>query len=231
MFSGVFLAMTARELADHLPKKAAYMACHFSPYSTGLSNTPRQLPENSILLVDDSIPIQGHNPEIIVEQLQEILERFSINAVILDFQRELTQKAEQMVTSISQALSCPVAVTEPYAVSSNCPVFLSSPPANKSLINYLKPWLNREIYLEIAPQTWQITVTETGSCMQMIDSADNLPLEDSNLHCHYKVQVLPDQAIFTLQRTKKDLAALADQAYQLGVRSVVGLYQELCKLQ
>ena len=41
-----FLAMTAAEIrgTETLPPKTAWMACHFSPYSTGLSNLPKDLP-------------------------------------------------------------------------------------------------------------------------------------------------------------------------------------------
>ena len=41
----LYLAMTAAELsaAEALPRKMAYMACHFSLYGTGLSNIPEQL--------------------------------------------------------------------------------------------------------------------------------------------------------------------------------------------
>ena len=37
-----YLAMTAAEMtqAGSLPRHAAWMACHFSPYSTGLTNLP-----------------------------------------------------------------------------------------------------------------------------------------------------------------------------------------------
>ena len=41
-----YLAMTAAEMtqAGSLPRHSAWMACHFSPYSTGLTNLPDRLP-------------------------------------------------------------------------------------------------------------------------------------------------------------------------------------------
>ena len=47
-----YLAMTAAEMigSTFLPQKAAWMACHFSPYSTGLCNLPSALPPGSLLI-------------------------------------------------------------------------------------------------------------------------------------------------------------------------------------
>ena len=232
MFSKVFLAMTSREMESTLPNRIAYMACHFSPYSAGLSNAPRQLPENSLLLVDDSMPVQGHDPKLVADQLKELAERFSVSAVLLDFQREQSDPATEMVSAILQVLPCPVAVTESYAKELDCPVFLSPPPINKALQDYLAEWLTQGVYLEVAPEMRKLTVTESGcedAALPMnTDSA--LPLTDKRLHCHYGIEVFPDRAVFTLQRTKEDLAALAEEAYTLGVQGAVGLYQELSRL-
>ena len=45
-----YLAMTAAEIAAAgAPAYGlAYMACHFSPYGTGLVNLPRELPEGRL---------------------------------------------------------------------------------------------------------------------------------------------------------------------------------------
>ena len=53
-----FLAMTAAEMqnSSQLPPKIAWMACHFSPYGLGLSNLPKELPSDSLLMVDDITP-------------------------------------------------------------------------------------------------------------------------------------------------------------------------------
>ena len=53
-----FLAMTAAEIrgTETLPPKTAWMACHFSPYSTGLSNLPKALPPGSMICYDREFP-------------------------------------------------------------------------------------------------------------------------------------------------------------------------------
>lgn len=229
MFSNVFLAMTAKELGEFTPKRTAYMACHFSHCSKGLSNLPQNLPEESLLLLDDSMPPNGHDPNTVISTLQELVDKFSIKAVLLDFQNKKAKETECMASAILQALSCPVAVTEVYAGDLGCPVFLSPPPANKSLRRHFAPWQKHGIYLEIAPEHLEIAVTERGSTSRSlpVNAPQNLPLTDDTLHCHYSVSVSKDQAVFTLERTKEDLSALVQEAYQAGVLGAVGLYQEL----
>lgn len=230
MFSGVFLAQTSREMTEFRPKRLAYMALHFSPYSRGLSNGPKELPPGSILLLDDSMPADGHDPQAVTDQLKLLVDQFSPQGVLLDFQRPKTQESEHMVSCILQALPCPVAVTESYAEVLQCSVFLSPPPVNTALENYLQPWLKQGIYLEIAPDALEIAVTENDSTTVQISPTQNLPLVDKRLHCHYSVAVLPQQAVFTLARYKEDLLTLVQEAENIGVLGCVGLYKELRNL-
>ena len=227
MFSNVFLALTGGEIAEPLPERVAYMALHFSPYSAGLSNAPRVLPSGSILLLDDSMPAENHDPQTVVDQLKQLIDQFSSHGILLDFQRPKTKESECMVSYILEALPCPVAVTESYATVLSSPVFLSPPPVNKALEDHLKPWLAQGIYLEIAPDALEITVTQTESIARQIPPVKTLPLEDKRLHCHYNVEVLSHKAVFTMGRHPEDLPALVAEAEQLGVLGCVGLYKEL----
>lgn len=224
MFSRVFLAVTGRESESLRPKRTAYMACHFSASGSGLSNMPRALPGGSILLLDDSMPVQGHNPDTVAQQLNELVKNFSVQAVLLDFQRPPTEDSKRMVTAILQSCSCTAAVTPAYA-QKGFPVFLPPPPVNKPLAEYLKPW--NKVFLELASEGLEITVTKDGSQFSSVYPASPLPLEDKRLHCHYSVKVFPGKAIFTLSRSREDLATLAREAEKLGVLGTVGLYQEL----
>lgn len=230
MFSHIFLGVTAGELAEFCPSKAAYMACHFSPYGTGLSNLPQSLPKGSIILLDDSTPPRGHEPKQVQEQLLQLIDRFHPEAVILDFQGEKTAEHTAMAEHLVHTLPCTVAVTEMYAGSLGCPVFLAPPPANKGLITHLGLWTKQGVYLEIAPMAVQITVTEDGCTSMPIPFPKNLPLQDTKLHCHYNIESFPKKAVFTLCRTKEDLHTLVQQAKDLGVLGCVGLYQELIRL-
>lgn len=224
MFSQVFLAVTGKETETARPERTAYMACHFSPGGVGLSNTPGSLPPGSILLLDDSMPVQGHNPESVVAQLNELVERFSVWAVLLDFQRPPTEEAKAMSAAILRGCCCTVATTPAYVIN-GFPVFLPPPPVNKSLKEYLKPW--DKVFLELATEGLEITVTKDGRQFSSAYPTAPLPLQDDRLHCHYGVTVSPGKAVFTLNRTREDLAALAHEAKILGILGLVGLYQEL----
>ena len=85
-----YLAMTAAEMRNisQFPEKIAWMACHFSPYSTGISNLPQTLPAGSLLILNDIIPFHGHDPQRIAHQLTDCLEQHNCAGVLLDFQRK-----------------------------------------------------------------------------------------------------------------------------------------------
>ena len=91
-----FLAMTAAEIrgTETVPPKTAWMACHFSPYSTGLSNLPKALPPGSMVILDDITPIHGHDSETIAAQLRPRLDALKCSGVLLDFQRPGYEEAE-----------------------------------------------------------------------------------------------------------------------------------------
>jgi len=227
MFSQVFLAVTAREMEAILPARTAYMACHFSAGGKGLSNMPRTIPKGCILLLDDSMPVQGHDPELVTGQLNDLAKAFSLKAILLDFQRDCTKEADRMISTIVKDCACTTAVTPAYAKGRDCRVFLPPPPVNKPLNAYVAPWLKRGVFLEIAPEGLQIIVTQSGSKAISIPPAANLPMTDNRLFCHYSVKVFPEKAVFTLTRTREDLASMVQQAHNLGVLGTVGLYQEL----
>ena len=78
------LAMTAAEIsyASKLPANPAYMACHFSAYGTGLSNMPTQLPKDSLLILNDRVPVCGHDHDLIPEQLRQLVQSLKCNALL-----------------------------------------------------------------------------------------------------------------------------------------------------
>lgn len=226
----LYLAETAAEFASNSPKPAhlAWMACHFSPYGTGLTNLPRQLPKDSLLILNDRTPVCGHDPELVSSTLMEIVERLHCRGILLDFQRPDCPDTAAIAAQAA-ALPCPVAVSEYYAEALTCPVFLAAPPLHKPLSEYLKPWQGREVWLEAATECIQITVTEKCSIISALhDSQDTkYPHHDAMLHCRYRTEVENDCIRFTLYRGKEELAALLQEAKQHGVTHAVGLYQQL----
>jgi len=226
-----FLAQTCAEFAqcDKNPEKIAWMACHFSPYGTGLSNLPRMLPEGSMLIVNDRIPICGHDPKRIAKQISEIVSEFSCSAVLLDFQRPGCELTYEVVRSVIQRLSCPVGVSHLYAAGFSCPVFLPPPDLDVPILSHLAPWDGREIWLEAALDMAQFTVTENG-CTSLplpYSPPEGNVLRDEKLCCSYRCDIHDDAAVFTLWRTPEDLGRLLELSAQLGVTRSVGLYQQL----
>lgn len=223
----IYLAMTAWEMEHKkLPPRCGWMACHFSPYGQGLSNVPRQLPADTLLIVNDRIPPWGHDPSLIAEQLQEVLTDFSPRGVLLDFQRPYGKETAQIAAEVSK-LPCPVAVTELYAGDCDSAVFLPPVPLNKSLQAHLSPWKGRQIWLEVDLSDLTMTVTQDGCHTAQESAVLTEPLlADTKLHCHYSISLQDDRAVFSLTRKPEDLTELLQEAEELGVTLAAGLYQE-----
>ena len=224
-----YLAMTAAEFAnvDPLPEKIVWMACHFSCYGTGLSNLPSILPEGSIIILNDRTPPDRHDPQRITAQLLELVTELKPDGLLLDFQRRGIDLNRQLAQMLPNAFPCPVGVTAEYAGDSGCAVFLEPPPLHITLNDYITPWAEREIWLEIAPQTFTYTVTEKGC---NIEEQENFSLPEpvfpeNSLFCRYHTELLEDAAVFTLQRTREDLTAMLENSS--GITRAVGLYQQL----
>jgi len=226
-----YLAMTAAEFAavQEFPPNIGWMACHFSPYGTGLSNLPPSLPPGSLLILNDRIPICGHDPERIGNQLKQAAETMDSTGILLDFQQPDNQALADMAAHLTDSLPCPAAVSEHYAANLNCPVFMSPCPHHTHLQEHIALWDGREIWLDLATDAETITLTKKGA--QIISLPPGEMPEgghwDQQLHCHYSTQTGEDFARFTLWRTKDDLENLAREAEELGVATLVGLYQEL----
>ncbi len=231
MVTDTFLAMTGAEILGKrsLPGNIGWMACHFSPYGTGLSNLPKELPAGSLLILNDRIPIHGHDPERIAAQLREVIEKLHCTGLLLDFQQPDSPETARITRHLSGALSCPVAVSEPYAVELDGPVFLPPLPHHVALADYIAPWHGREIWLEAALDGEVITLTEGGAEANPLSPAEfpESGHKEEVLHCHYCTELTENTAKFTLWRTNEDLTLLLEEADQMGISTTVGLYQEL----
>lgn len=224
-----YLAMTNGEFIHPIstPWQPAWMACHFSPYGSGLTNLPKQLPPGSLLILNDRIPPMNTNPEDIFNALDQVITANNCHALLLDFQHQNCSELSDIVKHLEK-LPCPVAVSYPYAKTSSCPVFLPPVPILSTLADYLHPWTGREIWLEVALSSAQISVDAQGSKSENVAYENQaFPFRNEDLCCHYKISLHKDTAEFHLQRTRQDLDALLNQAEQLGVTTAVGLWQEL----
>lgn len=224
-----FLAMTAAEIRRNsaIPERIAWMACHFSPYGLGLSNLPRSLPPGSVLMVDDITPIRGHDPQIILDQLGSCIEFLSCSGVLLDFQQPGNEEAGALVEILTAGLPCPVAVSHWYAGAGTCPVCLPPVPPSEPPEDYFAPWQGREIWLELALDGEEITVTEEGASFSPLPAAPAEPeFFDETLLCRYHCDVQEAAVRFTLRRAAEDLERFLAEAEKHSVTKAVGLYQE-----
>ena len=224
----LYLAMTAAEIrgSQDFPPHLSYMACHFSPYGTGLSNCPTQLPEGTMLILNDRTPIHGHDHELIAEQLSQLLEKWKCSGVLLDFQRPDTPQLAMLAEKLAVSLPCPLGISDLYAKDLNCSVFLPPVMPDTPLAEHLAPWQGRDIWLDVSTESQEITITEHGA------SSVILPRQifpachgDASLHCHYRIKV-GENIRFTLFRTEQDIQDLLAEAEKLGISRAVGLYQE-----
>lgn len=225
----LYLAMTAAEFRENgaLYPHLAWMACHFSPYGTGLSNLPTQLPKGSILMVNDRTPVFGHDPQLIARQLAEVAAQLECSGILLDLQRPPEPQATAIAEAVS-AVDCPVAITPQYAQGLECALFLPSVPLTTSPEAYFSPWKGREIWLEMATEYACIRVTPEGS-RQILCEKPPLPYlhTDEHLHCRYCMDVQQEHIDFHLCRDETMLQTLMEESEKLGVRRFVGLYQQL----
>ena len=227
----VYLALSAAEFytCETLPPKAAYMACRFSPGGNGLSNIPDFLPKDSLLILDDSNPYQNHDFDLILSQLENAVSGLKPVALLLDFQRHGIEPVQRLVNIITAALPCPVVVSSFYAEALDCPVFLPPGPLYKPLTDFLRPYKNRQIWLDAAPVCAQMVITPKTAqyISQMPEFCDPHGHYDPSLHCHYHIKIEQEQIVFTFSRGCDSLAAWLQEAETLGVCGAVGLYHEL----
>lgn len=225
------LAMTSSEIAavSTLPPRISWMSCHFCAYTEGITGIPETLPEGSMLILTDRESPSGHSADLVAQQLLESVQRFGCESVLLDFQRPREPESDAIVRAITQALPCPVAVTEGFADGLSCPVFLSPCPLHVPMAAYLKPWCNREIWLEAALCQETITVTKSGTSFDPVYPARQLDggFYHKRLLCRYYIAVSDTQITFTLFDTPETLNEKLILAQQLGVSRAVGLWQEL----
>ena len=224
----LYLAQTTAEMAGNpLPRNAAFLSCRFSPGGQGLSNFPDRLPRCSILILDDSTPMDGHDPRLIIEQLSREISRLDCEALLLDFQRPGNGGQQELAKMFTQSLPCSAAISELYAGELDCPVFLPPLPPDKCLSEYLMPWADREIWLEAALDGVMLTLTEAGCTAAPLFDFPEGGLTDEKLHCRYTIETTADSALFRLWRTRSDLDALLAEAEAFGVTRAIGLWQEL----
>lgn len=229
MAFALYLALTAAELREYdgAYPHLAWMACHFSPYGTGLSNLPTQLPEGSLLMLNDRTPVFGHDPDLVAAQLADAAQRLKCSGILLDFQRPDEPQTHTIADAVCQ-LPFPVGITPQYAQGRKCAVFLPPLPLTATPEKHLAPWPDREIWLEAATESLCIRVTKEGN-QRLPPTGTDLPYPhiDRHLHCRYRIEVQQEYIDFHLCRDAETLTQLMEVGEKLGIKRFVGLYQQL----
>lgn len=227
MPSPLFLAATAAEFQamQTISDKIGWMACHFSPYGTGIANLPPALPAGSMLILNDRTPVYGHDPQRIADTLSALAEQYQCSRILLDLQRPGEALTQRIVRAVTEAAGCPVGVTPPYAEDPACPVLLPPVPPHQTPQDYLSPWEGRRVWLEVALNSALYRITEQGCHTEAALSEGSFPHRDEALHCHYNISIRPDAIEFHLCRQADDLPGLLQDASQ--AECFVGLHQEL----
>jgi hypothetical protein len=233
MVTSRYLAVTAAELPGiaTADQKIAFMACHFSPYAAGLSNIPTALPTGSMLILNDRIPICGHDPSRIADQLLQTIKALGCDSLLLDFQRPENAETASLCRFLAEAIPCPLGISHHYANNTDCYAFLSAPPLDMPLGEYLKPWKGRKIWLEAALETTELTIRYDGckAASLLYEPPPDQTFIEEALHCRYRCQVFDDAVRVSLYRTIDQLDGLLEEAGYLGVEKAIGLYQQLGK--
>lgn len=223
MATGRYLAMRLAEFDPNgeIPPKTAWMVCPFSPEWT---TPPALAPGSLLILTDEELPA-----EIDQEQIGQAVRAMDCAGVVLDFQKQKTAQTAAFAARLTASLPCPVAVSEAYAAGLDCPVFLSPCPHHVPLSEHLAPWQGREVWLDLAVDAEVITLTAEGAVISPMVPEESPPLchREERLHCHYSIETETDCARFTLWRTKEDVDNLQQKAEALGIKTFVGLRQEL----
>ena len=201
------------------------MACHFSPYGTGLSNLPTDLPEGSMLILNDRTPIGGHDPVLIAEQLRDLAHAMGCSRVLLDLQRPGEASTAAVAKAVLEAAACPVAVSTWYAEDLPCPVFLPLVPLLQSPQDHLKAWQGREVWMEIAQEEATYIVTAEGCSRHPMTASAAMPHTDESLCCRYSVFPRENSVDFSVRKDWDMLMAAFENLPQ--ITCLVGLYQEL----
>ena len=225
----IYLAVTGAEIisASQSRKPLAWMGCHLSAGGSGISGVPASLPPDSILVLTDQMPPQGHDPQQIAQELVDAAHQLNCSRILLDFQRPQSDAGNQIVEHILTLANLPVGVSEGYGAHLRCAVFLRPPPLWTALDDHIAPWKGREIWLEAAQEDAVVTVTTAGSHYTTCHKDYPYPFQSEALQVAYRIETGPDQLRVYLHRGPKELQELLHQAKQLGICTAVGLYEHL----
>ena len=221
----MFLAMTEDEIRDNsqLPSNIAFLGCHFSSTGSILTGLPESLPAGCGIILDDRNPITSQNLTEIADTIEEMKPAF----LLLDFQLPPADQSLRLAQTIVKR-TIPTAMPPAYGKELTCSLLLPPVPPHIPIEEYLHPWRDREVWLELALDAVRITVTSHGSTTTYFPHAEpqSKVHKDSMLHCHFLITQHPDALEFYCYRAREDITELRNTLPD-HVTHTIGLYQEL----
>ena len=204
--------------------KTAWLGCKLSSCNSGISFHPTKIDHCNMLVLTDETPPNNHDPTEVAQELISAAQRIGCEKILLDFQREPTELSLHIIQKILERTHIPVGVAAEHAEEFNCAVFLSPPPLWTPLCEALQSWKNREIWLEIAPESGCITITEDASIYTATPSRGAYPLYDNKMHLSYRTQIDDRTVKVYLQRSTDHILSWLHHAQEAGIRTAIGLY-------
>lgn len=226
----IYLAFTQAEAAAMKAHsgKTAWLGCHLSAYGSGISCI--QPARCDMLVLTDETPAEGHDPDRVARELTEAARKCGCSRLLLDFQRPGVPVSAAITEAVVHSSPCPVGVTEGYAEGLECPVLVSPPPLWTALEGHLLRWKGREVWLEAVTEDAFVTVTPTGSQYRLCEPNGVFPYTDKKLSLSYRVEPSQAQMRVWLHRGTCELSGFLKHAYTLGIRTAVGLHQQLAAM-
>ena len=177
-----------------------------------------------MLMLNDFYPIDNHRETDVIETLRTIEK--DVSCVLLDLQRPDERETENIVSVISNSLSCPIGISHHYALPER-PVFVPPIPPDMTAEKYLKSWKGQEIWLELSCECLYLSINNDG-CMEVSTTEFSAPEHyHKSLIYHYKIRKEQDRIFFAIYRTKEDNLALLEEAAQFGVTKGIGMWRDL----
>lgn len=230
----LFLAFTAEEFSQKVPfpAKTAWMSVHFSPNGSGLTNLPPQLPQGSLILLDDHIQWANHSIERVCQELVTVLQRTESIGLLLDFEREPT--AETLLLTKALGRCCKelgVALSAPpkYLLEDDTTLFLSPFPCSIAPEN-IDP--QRKVWLDISPVCHSIRISKDctiGSPAPYTRAGIPNSQEvywDEDLLCNYYSEADGDDIRITLFRDATSAAKLLNRLNPAKIQLAIGLWRD-----
>ena len=184
------------------------------------------LPGGALLVVDDRVPMAAQDPEHILDQLAEALEKLSCTGLLLDFQQKENAPQRELVRLLARELTLPLAAPPAYAAE-GCRLFLPPVAADQTVEEALSPWAGKKIWLDTAPAAVRLALTKQGCTRTPLPRmAASGKFEDPGLCCRYSIEPTPNGFQFTLYRDRCCIEAILEQAAAFGAELAVGLSQE-----